>query len=292
MSYISQISKGIDFIEENLFRDFNLHEVTTAAGMSHWHFQRIFVALTGETLKGYVRARRLSSAMKALLQTEKRIIEIAVEAGYESQESFTRAFQNYFNMTPGEFRKTQKHHLFVEKIRLNEEYLKHISKNISMEPNIIHMPSRWFVGMHTAFYGLESEKNNMAEKLRELWQKFLPPMDGIPHRIEGVGYGLIQQREDRSGQLDYFSAVEVSKVTDLPENMTSVFIPEQCYARFLHRGDVKNINHTVNYIYSSWMLNSNYQHSYGIDIEEYGEKYHPTSRDSEVFYLIPINEFS
>lgn len=290
MSYISKINRGVDFVELHLNEDFELTAVSDEAGMSHWHFQRIFSALTGETLKSYIRARRFSSAMKSLLQTDDRIIEIAVNSGYESHESFTRAFQDYFKMTPNEFRKNGNPHLFMEKIRIDSTYLKHISKGIQKKPEIVCLPERNFVGLRTVFFGVESEKNNMAEKLPELWGKFLPRMNEVPNLIQGAGYGLMRQLNDRSGQLEYFSAVEVDSLPSvLPEFMQSVRIQSQMYAKFLHRGEVKNLNHTVNYIYSAWLLNSNYSHELLFDIEEYGEKYHPTSIDSEISYLIPID---
>jgi AraC family transcriptional regulator len=70
--------------------------------------------------------------------------------------------------------------------------------------------------------------------------------------------------------------------------MVCVEIPEQRYAKFTHRGDVGNINHTVNYIYSTWLLNSDLEHTYGVDIEEYGERYQPNSSESEIHYLVPV----
>jgi AraC family transcriptional regulator len=291
MSYISKLNKGIDFIEQHLNDNFELSAVSDAAGMSHWHFQRIFSALTGETLKSYIRARRFSSAMKSLLSTDDRIIDIAVSAGYESHESFTRSFQDYFKMTPNEFRKSGNPHLFMEKIRIDSSYLKQISNNIEKDPEILIFPNRNFVGLGTFFFGVETEKNNMAEKLPELWSKFLPRMDEVPNFIPGAGYGLIRQTKDRSGQLEYFSSVEVSELPKtLPQFMQSITIPSQKYAKFLHRGEVKNLNHSVNYIYSAWLLNSKYFHSSNFDIEEYGEKYHPTSFESEIYYLVPIED--
>lgn len=289
MSYITKINKGIDFIEQNLSNDIELSDVSNAAGVSQWHFQRIFTALTGETLKSYIRSRRLSFALRSLLNTEKRIVEIAIEAGYESQESFTRAFQNKFNMTPNDFRKANNPHLFIEKVKIDTNYIKHISKNISLVPEIIELPERHFVGLKTTFYGIESDKNNMAEKLPDLWGQFLPRMSEIKTPFHGVGYGLIRQTQDKSGLLEYFSVVQVdSAIESIPSEMVSIELNKQLYAKFFHKGEVKNLNHTVNYIYSTWLLNSKYQHSYEADIEEYGEKYHPTSLDSEIYYLIPI----
>ncbi|VAW91178.1 hypothetical protein MNBD_GAMMA22-2661 [hydrothermal vent metagenome] len=101
------------------------------AGLSQWYFQRIFKLLTNETLKTYIRSRRFANSLDKLLTTKYRIIDIAVSAGYESQESFTRAFKASFNMTPNEYRKLGDKSLFLKKIEFNAAYLnliKHIKR--------------------------------------------------------------------------------------------------------------------------------------------------------------------
>ena len=60
--YLDRVQLGIDFIEENLEQAVSFAEVAKAAGLSAWHFQRIFKAITHETLKSYIRSRRLSHA--------------------------------------------------------------------------------------------------------------------------------------------------------------------------------------------------------------------------------------
>ena len=93
MNYLKQVQKGIDYIKANLDFDLALAQVAQEAGISQWHFQRIFKALTNETLKTYIRSRRLANALDKLHLTQNKIIDIALCAGYESQESFTRAFK-------------------------------------------------------------------------------------------------------------------------------------------------------------------------------------------------------
>ena len=105
MNYLKQVQKGIDFIEANLDFELSLKQIAEEAGISQWHFQRIFKALSNETLKTYIRSRRLANALVKLFNTKQRIIEIAVAAGFESQESFTRAFKKAFDMTPNQARK-------------------------------------------------------------------------------------------------------------------------------------------------------------------------------------------
>ena len=288
MNYLKQVQIGIDYIEANLDFDITLVEVALAAGISQWHFQRIFKALTNETLKTYIRSRRFANSLEKLLVTNTRIIDIAVSAGFESQESFTRAFKKTFDMTPNEYRKLGNKSLFLKKAQFDIAYLQHINQNISLEPEIYNQSKLLLVGLKTCFYSVDSEKNNIAEKLPPLWSDFLSRKNEIENITSSIAYGVVQQTKENTDQLEYFAAVEVSTLGTLPQNMVSVEIPASRYAKFTHRGEVKSINNTVNYIYSSWLLQSGMRHTYGADLEFYGAEYHPVSDKSIIHYAIPV----
>ena len=80
MDYLNQIQQGIDFIETYLEEDISLATVARKTGLSQRHYQRIFKALTKETLKNYIRARRLANALEKLLKTRLGILDIAIPA--------------------------------------------------------------------------------------------------------------------------------------------------------------------------------------------------------------------
>lgn len=291
MNILEQIQQGIDFIEDNLDFDLNLKQVANETGISQWHFQRMFKALTTETLKTYIRSRRLSNAMEKLFTTQQRIIEISITAGFESQESFSRAFKKAFDMTPNQARKIGNKNLFLKKVEFTPEYLKHINQKISLQPEIIFQPKTIFIGMKTCFYGTDSEKNNIAEKLPALWDSFLPRIGEIKNGIQNIGYGIIQQTPKKTDQLEYYAALEVTEYNAaIPKGMNSIEVPASIYAKFSHIGHVKNLDNTVNYIYSSWLMQSDKRHSYGPDIEIYGSGYIPDSEESVIHYAIPIKD--
>ncbi len=289
MNYLKKVQTGIDYIESNLDHDITSSQIAKEAGLSQWHFQRIFKALTNETLKTYIRSRRLANSLDKLLTTNFRIIDIAVSAGYESQESFTRAFKASFNLTPNEYRKLGDKSLFIKKLDFDSEYLQHINQNISLEPEIIIQKPMCLVGLKTCFYSIDSEKNNIGEKLPALWSTFLERMWEIENRVSGPCYGVVQQIKNNTDQLQYFAATEVDKIELLPNNMASINIPLSSYAKFTHKGAVKNIDNTVNYIYSSWLLRSGKRHTSGPDLEVYDYEYDPESELSVMYYCIPIN---
>ncbi len=288
VSCLTQVQKGIDFIEANLDGELSPQLIAQETGIGQWHFQRIFKALTNETLKTYIRSRRLANALDQLLGSDQRIIEIAISAGFESQESFTRAFKKAFDMTPNEARRVGDKNLFMKKIEFGTEYLQHIQDSVSLEPEIVSQHKKLLVGMKTQFYGLDSEKNNMADKLPLLWGEFLPRLNEIGCAVSGVAYGVIQQTSEDADLLEYCAASEVTGTGVVPDGMVLIEIPASDYAVFTHKGDVRNIDNTVNYIYSSWLLRSGRWHSYGPDMEIYGAGFIAESADSIVNYAIPL----
>ena len=288
MSYLEQVQKGIDYIESNLDFDLTAEKISMQAGLSQWHFQRIFKALTNETLKTYIRSRRLANALQRLCETDTRIIDISVEAGFESQESFTRAFKKAYAMTPKEARSLDGRNFLYRKVVFDQDYLKHINQNVNLVPEIYAQAAQRFIGLRTTFYDAGSEKNNIAEKLPALWDEFLPRMGEIPGAFANLSYGIVRQTEEKTDLLEYFAVCEVAEIACIPKGMVVVEIPETEYAKFTHKGDVRLLNNTVNYIYSSWLLPSNRQHTLGADIEIYAEDYIPESDDSIIHYSIPI----
>ena len=288
MNYLRQIQRGIDYIEANLDETIELSEVSKVGGISHWHFQRIFKALTGETLKTYVRSRRLANSLERLLATDMRILDIAMRAGFESQEAFTRAFKKAFGMTPNEYRRLGDKSLFLRKVQFDEDYIRHINENVSLEPDVYDQPTMTLVGQRTYFYSVDSEKNNIGERLPPLWAAFLPRLEQIEQVVAGKCYGVVEQTAEDSELLQYHAAIEVPDHVRPPEGMVGVQVPPATYARFAHRGEAKNIDRTVNYIYSTWLPQSGKRHTNGPDLEIYGSEWHATSPDSVLYYAIPV----
>ena len=288
MSYLNQIQRGVDYIEAHLDVPISISTVARDAGMSQWHFQRMFRGLTGDTVKNYIRSRRLGRALDVLLNTDKRIIDIALEADFESQESFTRAFKAAFDMTPAQYRKTGKRLSFPRKIRFDKDYLEHINKGMSTVPEIYAQKALCLVGLRTSFFGTDSEKNNIGEKLPPLWQQFLSRLPEIKNTVGGMCYGIVRQLSDSSDELEYFCAIEVTLVTDIPEGMQVIHTPACTYAKFTHRGAVNLIDNTINYIYSTWLPNSGRRHADTADLEFYDAHYDPISDKSIMRYAIPV----
>ncbi len=288
MSYLEQVQRGVDYIEARLDEDIDLRAVSRAAGISHSHFQRIFKALTGETLKTYVRARRMANALDQLLTSDLRILDIAVGAGFESQEAFARAFKKTFGMKPTEYRKLGDRSLFLKKLRLDHDYLTHVSSALSMAPSFEQRPSMRVIGLRSTFYGPESDKTNLGSVLPALWDRYIPRAHEVSATVALPYYGVVRQDPVDPERLEYFACRPAQAAASVPTGMHAFEVPAAEYAIFEHRGPAKNVDLTVNYVYSTWLLSSGYRHTYGPDLEIYDDAWHPTSPDSVMHYAIPV----
>ena len=92
--------KAIDYIEEHLTDEINNDVIEKIAGASFYNFQRVFVFVFNMTVSQYIRYRRLSLAAMELLESGSKIVDIAFKYGYESHESFSRAFTQFHNVLP------------------------------------------------------------------------------------------------------------------------------------------------------------------------------------------------
>ena len=104
MDWISGIQKAVDYVEEHITMDLDFSEIAKQAYSSSFHFQRVFGILCGFTLGDYIRMRRLTLAGLELAATNTRILDIAVKYGYDTQESFSRAFTRFHGVSPSQAR--------------------------------------------------------------------------------------------------------------------------------------------------------------------------------------------
>ena len=115
-----QIYRAIDYVEEQIQEKIEVSNLSKEAGLSLFHFSRLFKTITGETPSAYIRKRKLSDAKEKILDDE-RIIQTAIDYGWNSQESFTHAFSNYFGLPPGKLKKSLKQPIGTRKPLLYKE---------------------------------------------------------------------------------------------------------------------------------------------------------------------------
>ncbi len=105
LDYEKRLLRVLEHIDDNLDRAPDLDELAAIANFSPYHFHRIFRGMVGETLAGYVRRRRISKAALKLRQTNQSITEIALNTGFETSESFSKAFKVLVGYSPSRYRR-------------------------------------------------------------------------------------------------------------------------------------------------------------------------------------------
>ncbi|WP_312214331.1 superoxide response transcriptional regulator SoxS [Pseudescherichia sp.] len=104
MSHQQIIHTLTEWIDEHIDQPLNIDVVAQKSGYSKWYLQRMFRAVTHQTLGDYIRQRRLLMAAEALRTTKRPIFDIAMELGYVSQQTFSRVFRREFDRTPSDYR--------------------------------------------------------------------------------------------------------------------------------------------------------------------------------------------
>lgn len=98
------IKKIIDYIEQNIEKEISLDNISENIGYSKFHLNRVFAEQTGITIYKYLQNRRLTIAAEKLVRTDKSITQIAYEAGYDTQQSFSFAFKQVYLYPPKTYR--------------------------------------------------------------------------------------------------------------------------------------------------------------------------------------------
>lgn len=87
------IQKTLDFIEENIGEEIDIEQLARESSLSVFYYQRLFSRLVKKPVREYIKLRRLAFACKSLADKQRRILDIALDCGFGSHETFTRAFK-------------------------------------------------------------------------------------------------------------------------------------------------------------------------------------------------------
>jgi len=272
------VGKAIWYIESHLESDLTLEAIAQASGVSRFHLARAFGYVTGRSVMRYVRGRRLTRAAKLLVAGAPDILTVALGAGYNSHEAFTRAFRDQFGHAPDTVRKQAQCQTlnYVEAIKLNEELLD------ELQPVKFETRKSFLVAGFTEHYTQETVGGIPSQ-----WDRFAPHIEHFPNRIGNETFGVCYNG-DGSGTIDYMAAVEVSDFTDLPSDYAHLRIPENRYAVFLHDDHISTIRRTVRTIWGKWLPESEYELADAPDFELYDGRLDPTTGNGGLEIWIPI----
>lgn len=287
--FIGLVSQAVDLVEDNLTEPISIQDITQQFEQSHWHFQRLFRAIVGVSIGQYLRERRLSEAAVIIKNSPLRIIDVAFQFNFESQEAFARAFKKNFLLTPTDYRSKKNVILPNFRHRLTLDKINYFWHKIQRQPALVDLEQKIICGRSVEYKSHFVEGRDCVEKVLPHWTDFLKEIKFIPHQTNKKLYGVaisseLQMREE---YLNYLSGVEVSSVSDSLE-YSYLLLPAGQYASFRNIGLVTRLSALMDFIYGIWLPTSNFQRRKGYDFEIFDKKYSLSDENSASYYYLPI----
>ncbi len=280
------IYQSLELMEKNLKSDITIYSISSQFNFSLYYFSRLFKGITGYSPKSYLLHRQITEAAKDLLNTKRKIIEIALDYGFSTPESFSRAFQKIMGCNPSETRKSS----FADPAKMLSPITKDkIEKTHYLEkqePEFLKLDVIKLVGI--PFYYDLTLKNDLSEP----WQHLIKNVTSIENRIIPEKYYQVQfwLPDQDPSTMYFFIAVEVSKITDIPIQFTAKTLPEQTYLKFLHKGRANTVGLTYQWIYDTWLPDTEYRLPHLYNFEFCGDQYTGPYDDESISEIyIPVD---
>lgn len=292
MNYNDAIALCIEFIEKNIKNELSPEIIANECGYSTFHFLRVFNINQGITLMEYVKKRRLSLAAKDLFDGKK-IIDIALEYGFQTHNGFSKAFKKEFGFSPTQYLK-----------RMDRDLEKKSMLKFGggfMNPIIIEKPA-----FKVAGYGIKTSITNCnyTKDVASFWinydgENLESKMYKILNPTKHGEVGLCIPSSNDNGEATYMLGVIVDDFNDVTDDMITAEIPEATYAVFTTppvntETETENnefaevIKQTWKYIFEEWFKDSGYTFDETkLDFEYYDERCH-TTIDTVMDIYVPV----
>lgn len=283
MNWVKIIEDAIEYIEGNITEELTVGRIAEEVNTSAFYFQRGFSMLCGYTVGEYVRMRRLSLAGEELLSSDVKVIDLAVKYGYDSPDSFTKAFTRFHGSTPTDVRRGG--------AMLKSFAPLHIKLTLdggsTMEYRIEKKPAFKVMGVSKDF----SYENANAE-IPQFWNEVF--MQAAERPVLGM-YGVCFDEEMAGNEFRYMIADDYVKEQAEAKKLDVHEIKEHTWAVFPCRGAMPLPLQEVNRkIFSEWLPASNYEIAECYNIEYYSnpEDFTNGMQDPEYYaeVWIPVKE--
>ncbi|MEQ9365138.1 MAG: AraC family transcriptional regulator [Leptospirales bacterium] len=272
IDYYERLNLAIDFIERNLRAPIRVADVSTAAFQSQWHFQRVFRFMTGHSVAEYLRRRRLAEAGHALLKSGARVLDVALEFGYESSEAFSRAFRKEIGVNPAGLRGLTEFPYF-ERIDIYGPRFQDVYPNVAIEERVVIRNATVVRGIRKR---TSMRHNRQFQDIPTLWGRYFAERlpEKIPEQaLPGTTIGVYSNWDfEENFDLTIGAPVARDAATDL--SLANVEIPAGKFTVFTIPGSApEDLIAGWKYIYGTWMPNTRNEREFGVDFDLFDERF-------------------
>jgi len=255
---LKELNHVIDYIEDHLTDDLSPQIISEYAGVSDYHFRKIFFYLSGLTLSEYIKNRKLSEANKDLLNGE-RVTDVAFKYGYQSMDGFTRAFKKWSGFLPSDVMKKG-----IIKSFPKLSFIITVKGGMNMEFRIEDKPAFNLVGVSKRvpmqFEGINQEIVKLAESITEEQKEEMHSLQNMePYEIVNASYDADADFLREEGELTHLIGILTTE-NNVSNLLEKVHVEACTWAVFPNEGLFPStLQNTMARIYSEWLPSSNYE---------------------------------
>ena len=284
---LDNISHIVEFIENHLEDKLDLEDLARAANYSKYHLHRMFTSVVGLTVHTYIKRRRLTEAARLLIFTDKPIMEIALFAGYETQQSFTVAFKTMFQHSPKKLRKSR--NFYPLQLKYTVDGSKQLRGDMVVDIQITESDRMLLIGY-------TGNTRRGFGIIRKCMMKLQLNKGKIVNRTETdclISLNDYTKKFDYNNEHPAFDFYGVAQVTDLsviPSGMVSKELPPSKYLVFRFTGRPQDSMQPVaDYIYKEWFPQSTCQFNED-NMCDFAKSYDAVDNNgnSKIEYWVPI----
>ena len=219
MSSFERVARAMKDIDSHLSEDISIERLADMFYLSPYYFHRTFSAIVGKALAEYIRDRRLERAAVLLSETDKPVIEIGLECGYDSAQAFSRAFKNCYGMPPTEYRKQGLYPTVTTVDELIVKFTNRLRGGVFVNPRITRKEKLIIAGV-----------SGDGNRTGEVWEQFMKLYEtvDIPNKLSGNGYEVRIYDNDKC---TVHVGVAVSD-TNIDGRLSVMELPASHYASF------------------------------------------------------------
>ena len=273
------------WIEQRLDQPLTLDEIAARAALSPHHFSRLFTARMGRSAMAHVRGRRLVRGARRLCDDpDLKLVELAFDCGFESQEAFTRAFKRVFGVSPGRFRNGFAVEPIAGQYPMNAPTLCPVP--VQRLPELVTLPAFRVAGPSRVLD--EASKSEIPQ----LWSALIGALPFKGQAPSWATYGVVSGVDAADGCFQYLAGVGVEPDCVPPPGFTMKEIPPATYAVFRITLDGSALHPQVKQamaaVWGELIPKSGLKVVDGPDFELYDGRFDPQKAGSVIDFHVPV----